>query len=56
MSSSKGASLPPAAWLVGTDGIDVTELSQSRIEAYAAQTERAVHLERRGERTLLYAR
>jgi len=55
MSSTERASLPPAAWLVGADGVDVTGLSLARIEAYANRSEPPVHLERRGGRTLLYS-
>jgi hypothetical protein len=56
MSSTSGPSLPPAAWLVGADGVDVTGLSPDRIEAYANRTDREVYLERRGDRTRLYTR
>ncbi|WP_153952228.1 hypothetical protein [Halosegnis longus] len=54
MSSTSSPSLPPAAWLAGADGVDVTGLSPARIQAYATRTDGDVHLERRGDRTRLY--
>lgn len=49
-----GAETPPAAWLVG-DGVDVSDVSQARVAAYARRADGAVHFERKGGRTYLVA-
>lgn len=46
---------PPAAWLVGDEPVDVSDVSPARVAAYARRADGAVHFERKGGRTYLVA-
>lgn len=49
------AETPPAAWLVGDEPVDVSDVSPARVAAYARRADGAVHFERKGGRTYLVA-